>query len=508
MKNFFAHFQRISILLLIFQATTNAEIIDPSICSGSCPPLSLCTNPCDVAWATGSFVTNGRQPIQINGRGFTVQRIAQGLYSVMFKKPFCCPISVVASSNIAQPIPTPRPTPTGFCVPKFLETFDTGSDNIAIAVSADEKCVAIAQSPPSQISVFAPTACGDFTTTASDSPHSLTDINSLTQIAYSANGCLAAVTSTSNNNVSIFPPSNSLCGLGAPVTTLISTNPTSLNLAFTPSGSCLAISSRKENVINFFKVINTCNLQMAPIPIPVTNPSKLAFSADGACLAAINGTSGTSNNILSVYSKIDTPQCIFSNVPVTSFTGNSQSHFTSIAFSPDNCLALLDSGNKLIHIFKDCSLTTIGGPVSLPSEITGSSSLEFSPDGNCLAVLTTKTGFKSFLTMYNVNKQSCTLTPTPGSPFDLGFATSNSTPMKFLSNECLAILDGTKIHVFTLSSSLQNSVVEPSQEFGVSPNRATSTQICEAITPGCFLIQLPHEADACATVTFFATPCT
>lgn len=536
MKSYFTQFH-IYFILLLSQSTIYAEITKAISCANFCAFQSLCVNPCDVGWVTGSFMTNGRQPVKglINGNAFNVQRIDTGLFAITFKKPFCCPISVVATSNFqlkSSPTPTPTPKPTGACIPKLFRTIDTRMEIIDLAVSPNEKCFAVAglMGQQSQILVYPinnPNICDIGPSTSYSLPPGFNfNFEGSTALAYSIKGCLAVTTSVADisgakNQVALFSPNLfSQCGLIAPpqisTFTSLSTSQSSIKLAFNPSGNCLALGIQEDDNIKFLQLTNAqigCHLPSpSPSPIatlPITIPGPFAFSPSGTCFAIIHGMA---NDQMSIYAESALP-CIFSNPPVFTIpqTLPSDFSFSDLAFSINNCFALLEETNKEILVFElnstNCTPSTPAFAVKLPNEVSFTFNLEYSPDGNCLAVFSEGSNSEAILSMFTV--RSCGLSAATTINLEFVLNPLNRFGLKFLSNNCLAIFNGSQIHIYTLSTSgsaFSSSSVDT--QLSVTTNTVANTQICEAITPGCFIVSLPPEADTCATVTFFATPCT
>lgn len=94
--------------LTILSALLSGSVVNAQPdCSGICQITTLCDSlTCDdLPWVTGSFQANGKQPIvsMMNGTQFQVTRLDAGFYAIQLKRPFCCPVAVVASSNFPQP---------------------------------------------------------------------------------------------------------------------------------------------------------------------------------------------------------------------------------------------------------------------------------------------------------------------------------------------------------------------------------------------------------------------
>lgn len=489
----------------ILIALLNFTISDAQrISSNPCPPCpinSLCVNPCDTAWLTGSFITNGRNPIQINGKDFSVQRIAEGLYAIAFKKPFCCPISAVATTNIAGK------TSNGFCIPGSPRSFSIGDASrnpVALAVSQDGNCLVTGNADTENLTTFGIDSV-NCTLRLASTPMPVTAPGTVHGgMAFSPNGCLFATSPVENptpqmpGHVSFFSVNN--CALQLKQVISTDNPPESIfALTFAPGATCpLAVSRDQDGNYTLITIdASDCPPPGNPTRLGITNtPVAIAVSSKN-CAAVLD-----ENNTISLFKivpspcKITGPIGTFNNSPNTSGA-------IALAFAPSGkCLYILNRESNNISILNvnsdaagNCSsLTDVpGSPIS---NEPGSDpiALAISPDGRCLAIANQVT---NNISLFSVDPQTCKMIPIPGSPFDLPSDASGPTDILFSTNgKCLFVSNGdsNNVTVFPLNS--------------LGEIDSSGTQICEAITPGCFILQLPPEADRCATVTFFATPCT
>lgn len=468
----------------VFTLINNYNIC-AEICANSCL-ASTCNNPCDISWVTGSFLTNGKQPSIINGSNFQVRRIDAGLYAINFKKPFCCTISVVATSNFVQTVAKPN------CMPISQQNFDINPGAIlpiSIATSTDGACIATANTG-GNVSVFQvdPISCNLMLKTGPGFPLAVGSTPS--DIAYSSRGCLA-VANSGDNTISMF--SNSSSCMPVKIGTFANaggTNPgNEFFLAFSPSGKCLATVNNTSDNVSLFQVNSDCTLN-APTTFSTGTPSRpqvLTFISD-SCLAV----GLTSLKKVFLYKIVN---CAAASL-ITS--ASLPAGPIGITFSAStNCLTILNA-NSTISVFKvsDCSqLTEVpGSPFSVPGLGGGFPKPTFSADGSCLFVPNQE--FDNIF-IFKIDPITCALTTLPGSPFALSDGLG-PTAIAYLTN-CNGIvtsnLNSNNVTVFELGSTSGISNIK-------------NPQICESISSGCFILQLPPEADNCALVTFFATPCT
>ncbi len=153
--------------------------------------------------------------------------------------------------------------------------------------------------------------------------------------------------------------------------------------------------------------------------------SKVAYSPDGTCLAAIDCSTPTNVLTFSI-----NPDCTLSSSPVST---QPLAGAVDLAFSPtSNCLVVVSatSPNFISHVTsysfdpKTCS-------ISSPQTVTGvgvqPTQLSFSPDGNCIAVANESNQVadapsqaeEGVLEIYSINSATCSLalvqTCTPNS---------------------------------------------------------------------------------------------
>lgn len=451
---------------------------------------SLCSNPCCVA---GSFTTNGDQPVTLPSDPFCVQRIANGFYAVTLKQAFCCPISVVARAEIKNP---------SGCSASFSKSYPVnGNGPFRLAVSLDRKCLAVSNNFSDSVSVL-PIMPGCILGTAvtKQLPFGSQPLG----LTYSSD-CLA-VTNNGTDTISVFTKSG--CDLSNRKDTN-SNGEGPASVSFSPiTGKCLAVSNSDQNLpatppnVSIFS-INSCT-PSSPQPIVQTDLPAFSQSAtflSDHCLAVLT-TSSMGVRQISLYSVSDT--CIPDTLPAHVISKDVGSSPSSIAFSAaNNCLAVSNFGDSTISVFQvtsleegKCNLIEVAGsPFTVKNNPGfGPIALDYSPDGTCLAVLNAilSVNPSTNISMFSVNPSICGLSPV-GIPLNLPTV---STDIKFLSNGCLATAD----------SNTNNVTV-----FNVNAGFSMPIEICQAMTPGCFILQLllpEGQSDAGITVNFFATQCT
>lgn len=472
--------------------TSDAQPIASTACP-PCPINTLCANPCDTAWVTGSFITNGRNPIQINGTGFGVQRIDAGLYAITFKRPFCCPISVVSSSNIPSAAITsnrvltnPRTFPTG------------GSDPIAMAISQFSHCLMTANRGSNDLSVFGINRDGSLSLRERVA---LAGEPVTAGIAASANSCFLATTpGTTPPTLSFFRILQN-CALQF-LQTINNTPRQIRQLAFASGASCPLALAFNEALsifellsINFDNCPPTGNPNFTPLAQDV-NPVAIALSRNN-CAAIVDQVA----NAISLFNIVGAPNCQVIQTGVTIPNSPTAEGPVAALFSPEGdyfCVLNQDSNNiSGFRVISDgtgrcVDLIEVAGspfnnePGSVPVDMT------FSPDGQNLFVANQG---NDTITAFNIDPVTYQLAQAAGSPVGLPAGASGPTAIQMMNPAAVAVANGATNNVTTFQVRNANTM-------------ANSVQICEAITPGCFILQLPPEVDACATVTFFATPCT
>lgn len=193
------------------------------------------------------------------------------------------------------------------------------------------------------------------------------------------------------------------------VSTLPSGSIEPIALAYNPITNCLAVLNASNDVVIYSVDTGTCaltqigNAYKLSVPSTLFNEvSKISFSPSGNCLAVPNGI-GNSFSIFPVNS-----DCTLGAEQVYDLPAGATGILSTI-FSPDGqCLAALSSNMvSLFDVNSDCTLTN-GRNFSFPTGAEQPSALAFSPDGSCLAVSNL---VSSNLTLFKVGKINVTLDP-------------------------------------------------------------------------------------------------
>lgn len=477
MKRFIPIFYAFVISALFTNCCTiNADCGSTSFCTLQ----ALCKTDCCIA---GTFtVDNGQIIITPQDSPFCVQRIDNGLFSVKLKKAFCCPISVVASVNI--------PNPSGCNVPICSSQNYTFSSPVGgFAVSLDRKCLAVSVGN-NTISVFSinPNCTLTF-------EHTYTVPQGPGPLAYSSNCLVVGSSSVTGSSLSFFNTFSD-CLLKEPVQTFKFPSVADPEFfSFSPTGGCLAVTNHDTNqpLVSIFSIEECFPTFITTIGISKDVRQESAIFLSDKCLAVLTG-----DNNLELYSTdcaSPTP-ILIQTVPIENPTG-------PMAFSSvNNCLAIpgISNGIGMINVFKvvadndNCSVEKVS-----VTPITGKGFiplfLDYSPNGNCLAVGSINISTKeSNISIFSVDS-SCGLNQVACS------TCNNLGPrVKFLSQDCLlsqSIISGRPSNIITVTK--------------LSSSSNIMVKICEAMTRGCFILQLDlpiGQSDDGITVDFFATQCT
>lgn len=450
----------------------------------------------------GSFITNGDEPVISQTEPFCVRRIANGYYAVTLKQPFCCPISAVAMADIENP---------SGCFPVSSTDYPVNqSESIKLAVSPDRKCLAVSNVDSDNISVFSINS--DCTLRPTSSPPSFPVDAFPVGLAFSPNCLVVTNAGATAGLLSVFSRNGSNCGLNLPAKTVDSGGIAPFGVSFSPDGKCFAVANLSSTEtpaspnVTIFSVKNGCELiPGAQIPVQPFFVSGALFGQvvnflSNSCLAILNG-----NNIELYSISDDCEPSLTDSAPIQ--------NPISIAFSPiNNCLVVTSFPNSTpppfqngINIFEVISNNTGKCSLQLVNQIINDTdktpiiptSLDFSPDGSCLAInsynAVTDTNSVS---IFKVDPATCGLTFT--SSFD-GLPQGNpSSDLRFLSENCFA----------SVNTSTNNVTVV---DVVPSAGQIVPSMVCQAMTPGCFIVQLDlpaGQSDAGIRVSFFATQCT
>lgn len=444
----------------------------------------LCTSKCCVA---GTFTIDDGQIVMQPGSQFCVQRIANGLFSVTLKQPFCCRITVIAKAE----------KDCTFTSPAASILVQKGILPSRLAVSKDSACLAVSNNMSNNISVFPITGCSLGTETAYN-----TGLNPL-GLAYS-NSCLAVANNGEKDETTTLFAVGKHCKL-TPIGSF--PNPSSSfhnprTVTFSPNGDCIAVSTRTNIgfiTANAFtgSVDDSCNLtsdekQLQILWDPDVTGQPTLFLSD-ECIATINAQGDPQIEFQSIASNCShTP----ASTPVKIGIMFPKEKPVSMALSRENkCLSVLADNNK-IYVFNvkdDCSAEQISlSPFTINNPTFVPQALDYSPDGSCLAVVSKNTAGKGNVTIFNVDSSNCRLTPIGGTTIDLPDDAVAPTDIKFLSQNCIATANASSNNISILSNLLP-------------------VIVCEAMTTSCFILQLQlpdGQSDDNITVNFFVTQCT
>lgn len=295
----------------------------------------------------------------------------------------------------------------------------SGSQPVDVAFSPNNSFLAIANSSDDTIAIFQVNSSGNVTQ-ITGSPYALAAGSIPFTLQYSPNGTLLAVANSGNNTVSIFTvaTNGTLTEVsGSPFAT--GTNPQ--EVTFSPNGQFLAVSNLLDNTVSIFSIAAT------GIITPITgspfvtgaNPQGLTYSPNGQYLAVVNN----GDNTVSIF------EVAFDGSIVVLGTYPTGTVPTFAAFSPNgSCLAVSNSTPRpgtisLFTVATDGALTeTTQSPYALDADpiSRGPNILAYSPNGLCLAVANTGSGFASGSVAVMANN-GCVLSPTTGSPYFPGF---------------------------------------------------------------------------------------
>lgn len=316
-------------------------------------------------------------------------------------------------------------------------------------------------------------------------------IPSTTALTFSRNDS-CVVTANVNNTISVIPFNSCNCTIGtAPVTTVTFPNMTPLDVAFSPSGSCLAVYTAGSvgfppSALTLFSFDqSTCTLnpvptQVVPLPSPLSTlnqPQALAFSPDGKFLAFAD----LLGSVVYIFA-FSQATCTVDPVPVQvlpinqfplavtfshdgktiavtggglgapgfvtlfhlhcgQFVQTQPNIFTQgvtplgVAFSPkDCCLAVsnfLSTGNN-ISLFKVCRGTALEFLQIVPSGGNFPIGIEYSPDGNCLAV----TNANGTIGLFTIKKKCCVPCIFKSVPAGPSGSTNTAADLQYSHNGC------------------------------------------------------------------------
>lgn len=189
--------------------------------------------------------------------------------------------------------------------------------------------------------------------------------------AFSPDGSCVALTNTSSTPNSVVIVTNPCTVTAASQT--IPVGPNVAGLAMSPTGSCLAVvQGFPTNQVAI--ILNPCTATAVDHFITgFQNAGAVAFSPDGSCLAVTN----TNTNTISIIANPCTSTTVVRTIPIGNVSRN-------VVFSPDgSCLAASNINDGTISIINDPCNATTSRTITVG---TRPQFLAFSPDGSCLAV--------------------------------------------------------------------------------------------------------------------------
>ena len=252
-------------------------------------------------------------------------------------------------------------------------------------------------------------------------------------------------------------------------------------VAFSPLSNCLAVANSGDNTVSLFTIDDNCTLTSAGTPATFdTAITALAFSPISNCLAVANTGDGENPGTVSVFT-FDPDTCILDIDPVsTSPVGFSPN---TVAFSSNNCLAVLDNaaGAYMFTIGDDptaCSLTPVANnPFNVGINPT---SLAFSPTGDCLAIASLGFG-TNFVSLFTVNPADCSLSAGSSLNIPSGLLLS----LAVSSNNCLAVINfNNTVSMFAIGDNCSLAAVGDPVPLNALPTSVafSSNGSCLAIT--------------------------
>lgn len=260
-------------------------------------------------------------------------------------------------------------------------------------------------------------------------------------VSFSSQGCLAVNSGVSTVRLYSVDPATCTATFNPPAIEQVDVNAV-LALAFSPSGSCLAVANSTAIVdpLSLYSINPDCTVgeltDTIAVPTSIANSAQaIAFSQ--GCLAV--ASAGTNEVYLypinAACEQAGGPNTI--TLPPGSFNAN------SVAFSPDgNCLAVtVGSAVPFVALYTivDCT-ATLSDTISLGG-LAATGPIAFSPDGSCLAVVAGGT---------TVNLYPIVDCIAPDDPIDTITVANAITSLSF-SSSCLAIANGNLIDIYAIS---------------------------------------------------------
>ncbi len=280
--------------------------------------------------------------------------------------------------------------------------------------------------------------------------------------AFSPDGTCLAVTSVNLGSVSIFSVDQDTCIVSDDPVAIITGIPNSFAVTFA-SESCLIVGG--PDVIKSYTIDpTTC------MPISTTTPTEatssqtigsnnlviqIAVSPDKKCIATVNNT-----NTVTIF-PFDSATCSIepSSQTITGFNSTA-----SVAFSPKcNLLAIADldgffppiPASVTVYPFNpDMCTANTANPITLTG-VTVPDTITFSTSGQCLAVVDRTNGILT----YAVDQSTCTVNPT--TPVDMSTQFTARAVGFTPQDTCLIALDAGTNNIVSYATNILSATVDP-----------------------------------------------
>jgi 6-phosphogluconolactonase (cycloisomerase 2 family) len=309
-------------------------------------------------------------------------------------------------------------------------------------------------------------------------------------VAFSPAGSLLATSNYEAGTVSVFKVNESTGAL-TPVAQTGSnaeTGPAPVGIAFSPDGTLLAVgSAAASGPVSIFKVDDATG---ALTPVGKTSapyPEEVTFSPDGNLLAATGQQGGTGSlgeggtGLVSLF-KVEESTGVLTPVTQTPASiAYTPEYAQSVDFSPNgNLLAVSDWLSDLVSVFTVEESTGDVTPVTQSPASNAQTEgypydAVFSPLGGLLAVSNQDSGT---ISLYEVNETTGALTPDPQSPASNAQAGASPVSLAFSPHGALiatANFDSSTVSMFTVSGSTATETGTGTGTGGTSGSGSTGT---------------------------------
>lgn len=254
------------------------------------------------------------------------------------------------------------------------ETITDTSFPLAIAITADGSCIAIAEELGKQVLIYPQTSGCTYNTT----PNVLPIGNIPRSVSFSPTGNCLAVAVPGNTEVLIYTPS-SPCNYT--LTTTLTGFTVIQQVLISPTGTCLAVVDSGAGTVSVYPFDSSCAITGSPTTISLTAPFRAAFSSDGSCLAIGDIT----ERVVNIYPLVS--GCTYSTTPSTQYTGITPSQ---VLFShSDSCFIISSSHpSSVVSVFPQisgCTYSTTASTTITPDFPT-ILSVALSPNDSCLVI--------------------------------------------------------------------------------------------------------------------------